>query len=198
MNKSNIGASTNFLQIVVDILVSAVAFVSVYFIVYDKIYSQENSKCFVLYVVFMFVYILTNKDSRVYNITTFFYIDRIFKHVTKSFILASLVVAALLFYVADSEFDKVFFSTFMVVAYIMLLLGTFIFRYIHKLKMVNFFPRTAYVGEISQFEKFNYYMKKTNIGINFIGYIRVEHKPNENYLGTIRNLEEIIKEHKID
>ena len=198
MNKSNIGASTNFLQIVVDIIVSAVAFVSVYFLVYDKIYSQEISKCFVLYVVFMFVYILTNKDSRVYNITTFFYIDRIFKHVTKSFILASLVVAALLFYVADSEFDKVFFSTFMVVAYIMLLLGTFIFRYIHKLKMVNFFPRTAYVGEISQFEKFNYFMKKTNIGINFIGYIRVEHKPNENYLGTIRNLEEIIKEHKID
>ena len=36
MNKSNIGASTNFLQIVLDIIISAIAFVSVYFIVYDK------------------------------------------------------------------------------------------------------------------------------------------------------------------
>ena len=199
MNKSNIGASTNFLQIILDIIVSAVAFVIVYFVVSDKsIYIEEISKCIVLYVVFMFVYILTNKDSRVYNITTFFYSDRIFKHVTKSFVLSSLVVSALLFYVADSEFDKIFFSTFLIVAYIMLLLDTFIFRYIHKSKMINFFPRTAYVGEINQFDKFNYYMKKTNIGINFIGYIRVEHKSNDNYLGNIRNLEKIIKEHRID
>ena len=121
MNKSNIGASTNFLQIILDIIVSAVAFVIVYFVVSDKsIYIEEISKCIVLYVVFMFVYILTNKDSRVYNITTFFYSDRIFKHVTKSFVLSSLVVSALLFYVADSEFDKIFFSTFLIVAYIML------------------------------------------------------------------------------
>lgn len=198
MNKSNIGASTNFIQIILDIFVSAVAFVIVYFIVYDKVYSEEISKCFVLYVVFMFVYILTNKDSRVYNVTSFFYTDRIFKHVTKSFILSSLVVASLLFYVANSEFDKLFFSTFMGVAYVLLLLDTFIFRYIHKSKMMSFFPRTAYVGEISQFDKFNYFMKKTNIGINFIGYIRVEHKSNDNYLGNIRDLEKIIKEYRID
>ena len=61
MNKSNIGASTNFLQIILDIIVSAVAFVIVYFVVSDKsIYIEEISKCIVLYVVFMFVYILVN------------------------------------------------------------------------------------------------------------------------------------------
>ncbi|MBE5935400.1 MAG: sugar transferase [Lachnospiraceae bacterium] len=198
MNKSNIGASTNFIQIIVDIVVSLIAFVTVYFLVHEDFYTEQLSRCFVLYVVFMFIYILDNKDRRVYNITTFFYMDRIFKQVTKSFVLSSIIIASLLYYVADGEFDKVFFSVFIVVAYIMLLVSTFIFRYISKIKMVDFYPRTAYVGEIRQFEKFNYFMKKTNIGINFVGYIRVDTRANDNYLGNVRELEKIIKEHSID
>lgn len=198
MNKSNVGASTNFIQILIDIIVSAMAFVIVYFRVYEDIYKDEIGRSFVLYVVFMFVYILTNKDSRVYNVTTFFYMDRIFKYVTKALVLSSLVVASLLFYVAESEFDKVFFSTFIIVAYAMLLVSTFIFRYIYKIKIGRFAPRTAYVGEIEQFEKFEYFMNKTNIGIQFVGYIRVENRANKEYLGNIKNLESIIKEHKLD
>ena len=198
MNKSNIGASTNFIQIVVDIVVSLIAFVTVYFLVHDEFYSEELSRCFVLYIVFMFIYILDNKDRRVYNITTFFYMDRIFKQVTKSFVLSSIIISSLLYYVADGEFDKVFFSVFIVVAYLMLLTSTFIFRYISKRIMVDFYPRTAFVGEISQFDKFNYFMKKTNIGIQFIGYIRVNTRANEHYLGNVKDLEKIIKEHSID
>ena len=57
MNKSNIGASTNFIQIVVDIVVSMIAFVTVYFLVHDEFYTAELSRCFVLYVVFMFTFL---------------------------------------------------------------------------------------------------------------------------------------------
>jgi exopolysaccharide biosynthesis polyprenyl glycosylphosphotransferase len=80
----------------------------------------------------------------------------------------------------------------------MLLISTFIFRNAYKKMMSNFSPRTAYVGEISQFKKFNYFMKKTNIGINFVGYIRVANGTNDNYLGNVKDLENIIKTHSID
>ena len=197
MNKSNIGASTNFMQILLDILVSAIAFtISTFAVGYMDEY--EVIRCFVIYLVFMFIYILTNKDSRVYNVTSFFYFDRVFKHVTKSFVLAAAVVAALLFYVAESEMDKVFFSSFLLVGYILLLTGTFVFRYVYKVKLTKYAPRTAYIGDIKQFEKFDYFINKTNIPINFVGYIRANGNPNKNYIGTINNLEEIIRNYSID
>lgn len=200
MNKSNVGASTNFMQIVLDVVDSFVAFLIVSLIFWDILNMYEVRRCFVVYLVFIVIYILTNKDNRVYNITTFFYMDRIFKNVTKSFVLSSSLIGVLLFYVADNSVDKAFFSTFLAFAYMLLLIGTFVFRYIYKLKMHRFFPRTAYVGSVAQFKKFDYFMNKTNIGINFIGYIspgKVNSK-NEKYIGGLDELEELIKEHSID
>ena len=92
MNRSNIGASTNFMQILLDIFVGSIAFFLSAVAVGNIIDREEITRCFVIYIVFMFIYILTNKDSRVYNMTSFFYLDRIIKYVTKSFVLASAVV----------------------------------------------------------------------------------------------------------
>lgn len=198
MNRSNIGASTNFMQILLDIFVGSIAFFLSAVAVGNIIDRKEITRCFVIYVVFMFIYILTNKDSRVYNMTSFFYLDRIIKYVTKSFVLASAVVAALLFYVANSDADKEFFSTFLVFGYFFMLLDAFVFRYFHKRKMKDFFPRTVYIGEIRQFEKFDYFMNKTNIGINFLGYIRINDGNLEGYLGNVEDLENLIRLHIID
>ncbi len=180
-----------------DILVSDIAFeVSTFLAVDMDMY--EVIRCFVMYIVFIFIYILMNKDSRIYNITSFFYFDRVFKHDTKAFVFAAGVVAALLFYVADSEMDKEFFSRFLILGYVFLLVGTFIFRYVYKQRVTKFAPRTAYVGDIKQFEKFSYYMSKTNIPICFVGYIRTDKIKNKNYIGNITEIDELIREHSID
>jgi len=202
MNRSNLGASTNFIQILLDILVGSSAFFLSTFFVNDVFYNREMMRCVVIFIVFMFIYILVNKDSQIYNITSFFYFDRVVKYITKSFFLATVVVTALLFYVDDSKSNKIIFSKFIILAYISFVLEAMIFRAISIKKNKKSYPRTVFIGDVSLYNKFEYYLKKTNVGINFLGYIKtnkVERKRNNNnFLGNIENLELIIRENNID
>jgi len=203
MNRSNLGASTNFIQIILDILVgSSVFFLSTFF-VNNFFYNREMIRCVVIFVVFMFIYILINKDSQIYNITSFFYFDRVAKYITKSFFLATMVVTALIYYVDDSHKNRLVFSKFILLAYISFLLEALIFRAVSKKKNKDAHPRTVYIGDVSLYKKFEYYLKKTNVGINFLGYIKVskvERKRNNNelFLGNIEDLEFIIRENSVD
>jgi exopolysaccharide biosynthesis polyprenyl glycosylphosphotransferase len=64
-------------------------------------------------------------------------------------------------------------------------------------------PRTAYVGNPEEFGKFNYYISKTSICIQQIGFIAMsreayENASHEDYIGCVDDLEELIREHAID
>ena len=87
MNRSNRGANTNSIQIMIDALV----LLMVFFIersIYDGIILEETyPKCFALIVIFGVVYILSNKEARIYNVTLFFYMDRFWKILAKSWLL---------------------------------------------------------------------------------------------------------------
>jgi hypothetical protein len=64
-------------------------------------------------------------------------------------------------------------------------------------------PRTALVGTFSEYERFHYYLNKTSMKTEEIGYILRGHEGERycgryNVLGRIMDLENIIRENEID
>ena len=97
MGKFNKGASTNFLHMVSDFCFMIVSFIiatlvaRISFLDSLQIYAQ-------ICLAFMLVFMLANKDARIYNITTFFYVDRIISYVTRSFLIAVGISALLIYF----------------------------------------------------------------------------------------------------
>lgn len=198
MNRSNVGANTNFIQIVMDVIVSGIALLlTIVFL--GSIYTGDDMGRYVsIYFMFTIVYVLTNKDSRIYNITTFYYMDRVFKHISKSFMLGSLATMSAMFFFEGDSFDRLFLTTYLLIAYILLLVSTIIFRKVYQMKSKQHSPRTIFLGDIDKFEKLNYFVKKTNICYLTVGYVRVNKKSLDGYLGYADDLERIIKDNKVD
>ena len=97
MNRKNSGAETNVLQICLDIAVLAGAFAVEYFIFFNKISKTEALYCLTMVEAFAVIYILSNKEARIYNVTLFFYLDRFYRIITKSWGLAAVTTAMVLF-----------------------------------------------------------------------------------------------------
>lgn len=199
MNRSNKGASTNAIQICLDIVVIVLSFLCAVAVT-NEINFYENPQNYMAIIgVFIIIYILANKDYRVYNITTFFYTDRILRRITRSFITAALSITTLIYYVSNCNIGIRFYIVFIIVSYCFLVANTFILR--KALIKINndTLERTVFLGRKNDFEKFQYFLDKTSIRMNLIGYIQPNsYKVEEGYLGGIGELENIIREHNVD
>ena len=198
MNKANVGANTNFIQMVMDVIVCAIALL-VSIVLLSFINKMDDvGKCVAVAFVFTLVYILANKDNRIYNLTTFYYMDRVFKYISKSFILGMISTMAILFFFDNDSFDRLFLTTYLLISYILLLASTFIFRKIYKNKAIEKAPRTIFLGDIDQYNKLNYYVEKTNLCYYTVGYVRTNKESLDGYIGYADDLEKLIRDNKID
>ena len=198
MNRANVGASTNVLQMLIDTIMGFLTFVLTYFLVEDDLIIENVKSYFGIYIIFIVVYILTNKDSNLYNITTFYYIDRIFRCVTKAYLFGSGCILCMVHFVNSDKSNNLFAYVFLSIIYFVLVISTLIFRYIHKVFMGKFSPRCIFVGEEALYDKFNYFMEKTNINHEFLGYVSDDNIPGEGYIGYIKDLEHIIRTFNVD
>lgn len=71
MGKGNRGASTNVLYIISDSLFGVISFI-IAAIGTGVFFKGDEVKYFIVALIFMLVYLLSNKEARIYNITTFF------------------------------------------------------------------------------------------------------------------------------
>lgn len=198
MGKFNKGASTNLIHIISDCIFGALSFLMSLLITEHSLYSKNMEAYLVACVTFMIIFILSNKESRVYNVTTFFYMDRIIRCISKSIIIAAGVSSTLLFYVGDAKVDRDLYVVFLVMTYIFMMISAFIIRVIRKHgKWLA--TRTLLIGPVENYAKFERFLYKTNVNAHIIGYVSIdEEETGMHYLGSIKNLEEIIHENGID
>jgi len=196
MGRFNSGASTNLLHISCDVIAAIVAFF-LSLLLSGSGLGQHFTHYFLACLMFILIYILANKDARVYNVTTFFYTDRILKHVSKSFLLATSITSTLLFYSSSSDIDRNFYFLFLFFMYILLLISAFIVRYIikHSQRLV---PRVMLVGSIESFSKFEHFLGRSNMNYNIIGYVSPKPTTDQRYLGMIESLDSLAHKHAID
>jgi len=202
MNKSNVGANTNIAQMCIDIIALGIAFLLTLFLLYANISLKGAGYLLAILASFSVIYILSNKEARLYNVTLFFYFDRFFRIITKSWLIAAMTTAVLLFAFDVSEEVRRFFFSFLVISYIMLLLDMFISRFVLRDKHTAKTPRVAYVGYYEEYKKFDYFLDKTSIKVEQVGYIVYdsdrEISEKAHVLGTVNELEEIIRSDKVD
>lgn len=203
MNRSNSGANTNTVQILLDIFILLLAFVIDVF--WFGMYQDTSTLLgfFLLVGVFILIFILSNKEEYLYNITLFYYLDRIHRKLTKSFLVATIATAALMNYVIDLEDGRKPYFVFLIIAYVLICLKMFFNRPILRMVQRKNIPRTAFVGKVGEFNKFRYFMDKTSIQISLVGYISmreddVDEAHKDDYIGSLDNLEELIRTHNID
>lgn len=201
MNHKNSGANTNTGQMLFDILMLALAYGMAWLINRKQMELQEIWSSLTMFLIFTVIYILANKEARLYNVTLFFYIDRFFKCISKSWIIAASATASLLFILDFQKDIRKFYLFYLLFSYIFLCINMFVSRFFSYLLHTYQAPRAAFVGVFGDFQKFNYFLNKTSIKLDEIGYILKKGQSSEgrfNVLGYVDDLENIIRNKEVD
>lgn len=203
MNRTNSGANTNTIQILIDALILAAAFGLDCLFFRSRLTAELLGSLLILTGIFILIFILSNKEEYLYNITLFYYLDRVHRKLTKSFLLATVATAAVMYYIDDFGQGRTFYLTFLITAYALVCAKMFFYRPMTRFLQRNAVPRTAFVGKIGAFNKFRYFMDKTSIQIGLVGYIAAsredfEEVHGEGYIGCLEDLEELIRTHNLD
>ena len=198
MGRFNRGASTNLIYIMFDILFGLLAYILVGLFSRMGTTFLEQSY-FLICVAFMLIFVLANKESRLYNVTTFFYVDRIIKRVTKSFIIAGGVTSTLLFYVGRAKVDQRFYIIYLVTSFVLLLGNAFFVRYVLMKRLADA-PRTLIIGNRERFQKFERFVGQSNLEMEIVGYVCISDDDftEDEYVGKLSELEDVIHQLAID
>jgi exopolysaccharide biosynthesis polyprenyl glycosylphosphotransferase len=147
------------------------------------------------------MYILANKEARIYNVTLFFYMDRFWRIITKSWLLASGITMGLMYiYNPDLSIRK-FHLRYVFLSYIFICVNMVASRLLQMMFTTYKAPRAVYVGSFQEYEKFNYFLNKTSMRVEEVGYIIDKEMPEHksfNVLGTLQDLEQVLRQYEVD
>ena len=198
MGRFNRGASTNLVYIIFDCIFGVISFFLAGLISGMGIAFLEKSY-FLICIAFLAIFVLANKESRLYNVTTFFYVDRIIKRVSKSFLISASVTSTLLFYVGRARINQNFYVSYLMISYVLLLGNAFFVRYFLMKRFADA-PRTLIIGNRERFNKFERFVRQSNLEMEIVGYVCIsdeDYNPEE-YIGRLGELEQLIHDHGID
>jgi exopolysaccharide biosynthesis polyprenyl glycosylphosphotransferase len=187
-------------------MISDIVMVYVVFVIEKALfgnYLQESTylKCIALVIVFGVVYILANKEARLYNVTLFFYMDRTLKLLIKSWLLASITTIVFMYIYNPGPGARKFHLYYLGLMFIAMILNMIITRMVQMVTSDRQAPRSAFVGMFEEYEKFNYFLNKTSMKVENLGYILETGELKErtfNVLGNLSELENIIRRYELD
>ncbi len=203
MNKSNASANTNVLQIALDIVIMVAAYLIDLVCFGNSLEEGTLLGYTILCGVFVLIFILSNKEGYLYNITLFYYMDRIHRKLTKSFLIAMIATMAVMNYVDSFETGRKFYFFYLILSYALVCIKMFFYKPLMTYIQKDRVPRIAFVGKVGAFNKFRYFMEKTSIHIELVGYIaatrhELEEDYDHKYIGCLEDLETLIRTYNID
>lgn len=201
MNRNNSGANTNTIQLFVDCLTILTAYLCE--LLFFQSRMDQDTKRYLLIIVFVFtvVYLLMNKEARIYNVTLFFYLDRFFHIITRSWLFSVVVTAVMVFVIGFEKNVREYYFIFLAISYLFLCINMIVSRFKQKINQNRKAPRAAFVGSFDDYVKFNYFLNKTSIKIEEIGFILREGEALDEHfhvIGTIDHIEDIIRKKEVD
>ena len=207
MNRSNTGANRDTEQIVRDALLLLAAYTAAVLFTGREWELRTFLGMTGLAAVFILLYLLENGEQYLYNVTLFGYPDRIQRRRTRSFLVAMAATALLLPFITE---DQRGYFLFLIFGYslesIKLLPDRGKADRLGERKGNGELPRTAFVGKRAQYNKFRYFLKKTSIRMELVGYIaasgeelaRIPEGDAGEYLGSLEELEALIRQYNLD
>ena len=202
MGRKNSGANTNVIYILSDIFFGLLSYIIAATINY--IFLKENALFTDVWAIsasIIAIYVISSKESRLYNMTTFFYADRFFLLISKSYVI-SLVISILLPYLTrdrrifENSFFLLFFAT---IYYVMLFISTMLNRALSK-KTSFMAQRAIMIGEANEYNKFIAFLNKGGLNTKILGFVSFDPSvcAHDNYLGNVNDLVDIIQKNTVD
>lgn len=205
MNRSNTGANKDTAQILGDVLLLVAAYPAAMAFTGSRPEFGNLWGMSALVAVFILIYIMANGEQYLYNVTLFGYPDRIQRRQTKSFLMATAATVILLPFITEEQGG---YFSFLISGYFLESMKLFWKnrREQEREKDRRDIPRTAFVGKRPQYNKFRYFLKKTSICMELVGYIassreeleRISEGDAGEYLGSLEDLEELIRRYHLD
>ena len=202
MGRKNSGANTNFIYILSDILFGIISYglatlINFFLLNENAFFSEVMAICIAMII----VYVISSKEGRIYNMTTFFYADRFFLLITRSFIISLIVCIFLPALSYDHRIleNSLFLLFFCTIYYVMLLISTMLNRFLTR-KTSFLAQRSIMIGTREEFDKFIMYLNKGGLHTNIVGFLSFDttvHK-DDKYLGNVDDLVSIIQQNNID
>lgn len=198
MNKSDRRANLSIQYALIDIgLISLSYAAAVFFKPADQV-VMGLSWYIALLAVFCVVYFLFMMAFRMYNRSTFFYMDRVIKNTLLSLGGTSVAIFAFVSVAYDTTYNRLFLLVFLTLCLSTLITGKIIvFKW--KKKAVSD-KKVIYAGEEELYDKFVHYMGLSGFHYSVLGYIGRGKKRIDNlkYLGDIGDFEDILRKHPCD
>lgn len=205
MNRSNTGANKDTTHILEDVLLLLAAYAVDLLFLGQEMEHRTVRGTTGLVIIFILLYVMGNGEQYLYNVTLFSYLDRIQRRRTRSFLVAAAATVMVLPFITGDQRE---YFLFLILAYSLQSLKIFWDngrrqRQEHESGEI---PRTAFVGRRAQYNKFRYFLKKTSIRMELLGYIAASEEELQGipegdageYLGSIENLEDLIRQHNLD
>ncbi len=200
MHKFNKLAFANVWQFILDLVSLIIAFILAYMSTMVFVALQPIQDYFWVLIIYIPFWFFSMSIMGMYNKTTFNYYDRIFRSVAFATIIAGLAVAVLFYMTKNSFFSRRLYSTLIIFTIVFLLAERYLFLYFFKKLRINSENKVIFIGTQELIEKSEYYLKKTQISMNIVGYLKLDDTMQLNYecIGVLENLPAILKEHIVD
>ena len=168
MNKRNSSATFNLMQILFDICAILLAYLGA-----DQIYrlihksSAMTSQLWML-CVFTIIFVLTMFLNRMYNVTTFFYYNRIILRTLGSAAVAGISITLVIFLLKLNEASRLFYISFCVLCFALVVLQRILVRMYHKTREHAKGPRVLFLGREGTYDQYRHFAGKTSMNFDFV------------------------------
>lgn len=151
-------------------------------------------------VIFIPIWLFSMAQLGMYNSTTFNYVDRIFRNVVLSTFFAGISVIILFYYTKDSFFSRRLYSLFLITTIVFLMAERYLLLCIIRNHRNSADKKVLIIGNEELIEKFEYYLMKTQIAVNIVGYMGIASElPSKfNCVGDIRLLYDYLRDNIVD
>ena len=205
MNKMNRGAMTNLRHILYDIAGNIIAYLLCHGIFMGIYYRHDISpeNTFLAACLYTLIFILCSQSMKLYDITMFYYTDRVIRIVIISCVFATAAVSTVFYFSGRAQTNREFYLLY----YFLSVAAHLIACYLSFLKNRRYSVsvHTLLIGRKESFERFHQYIRKTNVPIACSGYMLLSSEGKDNsssdgYLGCVENgdLEHILCNGTID
>ena len=171
MNKRNGMANFNILHIFMD---NAVIFCS-YCIANNIYWSVRGNHIFSehiwIYAIFSVIFTLSMLFLRMYNITTFFYMDRMVKRVAASTAIAGTSLSVVVFLGKIEQTSRLLFVVFCALSCALILSERVAIRVFKKSNRGNGYSHVLFIGDDATFKQYMGFIDKTSIKLKMDDFI---------------------------
>ena len=201
MNASNKLVFFNIYHLLADLISLLVSYYISYILAYQFTSLNSIKEYLWIVVIYLPIWIFIMSVNGMYDETTFTYYDRIFKSVLSSTVFSSLLVYGLRTSIKDTMYNGLLFFIFFLISLILMLIERYALLYVIKNPNSKHIKRVMFVGIPSLYEKFNYFIQKTNIKVLISSCISIGEDPDLNKVklkADVKAFQRNLKEHIID